>query len=90
MDEQMIRTLIREAISARRQSYAPYSHFCVGAALLTAAGKIYSGCNIENAAYTPTNCAERRASGILLRSPSSAEKQVKRSCRQRPVASAAR
>ena len=61
MDKQMIRTLIREAISARRQAYAPYSHFCVGAALLTAAGKIYSGCNIENAAYTPTNCAERTA-----------------------------
>lgn len=61
MDEQTIRTLIREAISARRQAYAPYSHFCVGAALLTAAGKIYSGCNIENAAYTPTNCAERTA-----------------------------
>ena len=61
MDEQMIHTLIREAISARRQAYAPYSHFCVGAALLTAAGKIYSGCNIENAAYTPTNCAERTA-----------------------------
>ena len=40
MDEQTIRTLIREAISARRQAYAPYSHFCVGAALLTAAGKI--------------------------------------------------
>lgn len=61
MDEQMIRTLIREATSARRQAYAPYSHFCVGAALLTAAGKIYNGCNIENAAYTPTNCAERTA-----------------------------
>ena len=61
MDEQMIHTLIREAISARRQAYAPYSHFCVGAALLTAAGKIYNGCNIENAAYTPTNCAERTA-----------------------------
>lgn len=61
MDEQMIRTLIHEATSARRQAYAPYSHFCVGAALLTAAGKIYNGCNIENAAYTPTNCAERTA-----------------------------
>ena len=96
MDEQTIRTLIREAISARRQAYAPYSHFCVGAALLTAAGKIYSGCNIENAAYTPTNCAQRfskrsaRASGILPRSPSSAEKQAKRSRRLRPAASAAR
>ena len=61
MDEQTIRTLIHEATSARRQAYAPYSHFCVGAALLTAAGKIYNGCNIENAGYTPTNCAERTA-----------------------------
>ena len=42
-------------------AYTPYSHFKVGAALLTADGKIYRGCNIENAAYTPTNCAERTA-----------------------------
>ena len=42
-------------------SYAPYSHFHVGAALLTKDGKIYSGCNIENAAYGPSNCAERTA-----------------------------
>ena len=53
--------LILEAIEARKQAYAPYSHFCVGAALLTKSGKIYHGCNIENAAYSPTNCAERTA-----------------------------
>ena len=53
--------LIGEAIAAMQYSYSPYSHFRVGAALLTKSGKIYRGCNIENAAYTPTNCAERTA-----------------------------
>ena len=53
--------LIQEAIAAMQYSYTPYSHFQVGAALLTKSGKIYRGCNIENAAYTPTNCAERTA-----------------------------
>ena len=53
--------LIRAAIAARKMSYTPYSHFQVGAALLGKSGKIYTGCNIENAAYTPTNCAERTA-----------------------------
>ena len=53
--------LIKEAIEARKMAYTPYSHFKVGAALLTADGKIYRGCNIENASYTPTNCAERTA-----------------------------
>ena len=53
--------LIEEAKKARERAYAPYSHFTVGAALLTKNGKIYHGCNIENAAYTPTNCAERTA-----------------------------
>ena len=53
--------LIREAIIARERSYSPYSGFMVGAALLTKSGKIYCGCNIENAAYTPSNCAERTA-----------------------------
>ena len=53
--------LMTEAIEARKKAYAPYSHFMVGAALLTASGRIYHGCNIENAAYTPTNCAERTA-----------------------------
>ena len=53
--------LIREAIAARKRSYSPYSHFQVGAALLGRSGKVYTGCNIENAGYTPTNCAERTA-----------------------------
>ena len=53
--------LIRAAIEAMGRSYSPYSHFQVGAALLARSGKIYQGCNIENAAYTPTNCAERTA-----------------------------
>ena len=51
--------LIEQALNARKQAYTPYSGFQVGAALLTKSGKIYTGCNIENAAYTPTNCAER-------------------------------
>lgn len=53
--------LIEEAYEAKTYSYAPYSNFHVGAALLTGEGKIYKGCNIENAAYSPTNCAERTA-----------------------------
>ena len=53
--------IISEALRMRQYSYVPYSHFRVGAALLTANGDIYTGCNIENAAYTPTNCAERTA-----------------------------
>ena len=55
------KSLIMQAESARRHSYAPYSHFCVGAALLTKNGKVYTGVNIENASYTPTICAERTA-----------------------------
>lgn len=53
--------LMKEAEAARLMAYTPYSDFKVGAALLTKDGKIYRGCNIENAAYTPTNCAERTA-----------------------------
>ena len=55
------RELVKEALEARKMSYIPYSHFAVGAALLTKDGKVYRGCNIENAAYSPTNCAERTA-----------------------------
>ncbi|WP_419053739.1 cytidine deaminase [Collinsella stercoris] len=53
--------LVRAAITARENAYAPYSHFAVGAALLCADGTVYGGCNIENAAYSPGNCAERTA-----------------------------
>ena len=55
------RELIDLAIEARKEAYTPYSNFKVGAALLSANGEVYKGCNIENAAYTPTNCAERTA-----------------------------
>ena len=61
INKEMISHLIKEALEARKMAYTPYSHFQVGAALLTTDGKIYLGCNIENAAYTPTNCAERTA-----------------------------
>lgn len=61
ISKEMIPRLIDEAFAARRMAYTQYSHFQVGAALLTADGRIYRGCNIDNAAYTPTNCAERTA-----------------------------
>ncbi len=55
------RELLEVAIQAREMAYAPYSDFRVGAALVGKSGKIYTGCNVENAAYSPTNCAERTA-----------------------------
>ena len=59
MEQVMVEKLIDTAIEQLKFSYTPYSNFKVGAALLTKSGKIYTGCNIENASYTPTNCAER-------------------------------
>lgn len=57
----VIKNLIREACRAMEKAYTPYSNFKVGAALMTTKQKIYTGCNIENAAFTPGNCAERTA-----------------------------
>ena len=61
MTNEIRKNLVEKALIARKSSYCPYSGFAVGAALLTDAGKIYTGANIESASYTPTVCAERVA-----------------------------
>ncbi|MPW27036.1 cytidine deaminase [Alkalibaculum sp. M08DMB] len=61
MEKENYSELIKSAIEAKEFSYSPYSHFRVGAAILSDNGKIYSGCNIENASYGASNCAERTA-----------------------------
>ncbi|GCL67956.1 cytidine deaminase [Veillonella tobetsuensis] len=61
MIEQELQKLIQAATEMRKQSYSPYSNFAVGAAVLSNDGYIYGGCNIENASYGLTNCAERTA-----------------------------
>lgn len=61
LENKMIEEMIDTAIGQLKYAYTPYSNFKVGAALLTKGGKIYTGCNIENAAYGPSNCAERTA-----------------------------
>ncbi|MCI9442491.1 MAG: cytidine deaminase [Ruminococcus sp.] len=61
MDKKIAEEMIGLAIGQLSYSYTPYSGFKVGASLLTKNGKLYTGCNIENASYTPTNCAERTA-----------------------------
>lgn len=61
IQEEQVRKLIAAALDAREHSYSPYSGYAVGATLLTKDGKIYKGCNIENASYSPSNCAERTA-----------------------------
>jgi cytidine deaminase len=69
-----VEQLIEEAKVARDRAYVPYSKFPVGAALLTVDGKVYHGCNIENAGYSMTNCAERTA---LFKAISEGDKQFK-------------
>lgn len=60
-------TLLRNrATDAKSRSYSPYSHFRVGAALLDKEGRVFAGCNVENAAYTPSLCAERCAVGVAV------------------------
>ena len=61
ISEEMKKTLVEKAFEVREKAYTPYSHHKVGAALLGKNGQIYLGCNIENAAFTPSNCAERTA-----------------------------
>ena len=66
MYKDRINELISSAIDARRNSYSPYSHFCVGAALMTKSGKIYKGANAENISYPIGICAERSAFAAAL------------------------
>ena len=61
MEKAEIQALIREAFEGQKFAYVPYSRFHVGAALRDRDGRVFKGCNIENAGYTPTNCAERTA-----------------------------
>lgn len=69
-----IQALIAQAIEARKKAYAPYSNFQVGAAVLTKNNEVFLGCNIENASYGLTNCAERTA---IFKAVSEGEKEIK-------------
>ena len=65
--------LVQEAIKYREHSYSPYSHFAVGAAVLTKSGHVYGGCNIENASYPVGICAERTA---IVKAVSEGERDI--------------
>lgn len=67
-----MKTLVEAAINAAQNAYAPYSHYCVGAALRAADGTIYGGCNVENASYPASICAERTA---LVKAVSEGQRQ---------------
>lgn len=77
LEEVRIKEMIRIAIGQLAYSYTPYSGFKVGASLLTKDGRLYTGCNIENAAYTPTNCAERTA---FFKAVSEGEREFRAIC----------
>jgi cytidine deaminase len=72
MNDHDHQTLIEHAMAVRKWAYAPYSHYNVGAALLASSGKFYDGCNVENAAYGSSICAERTA---LVKAVSEGERQ---------------
>ena len=73
------KTLIKKALEAKEKAYVPYSNFHVGAALVTEDGKVYTGCNIEIASYSPTICAERTA---IFKAVSEGSKKIKMIWRQ--------
>ena len=73
IDPEVARKLIEEAKKAQKRAYAPYSEYFVGAAVLTKSGKIYSGCNVENACYALANCAERTA---IFKAVSEGEREI--------------
>jgi len=68
------RELIKSAFKAKEKAYVPYSNFHVGAAVLMEDGSIYTGCNIESASYSPTNCAERTA---IFKAVSEGKRKIK-------------
>lgn len=74
MTEQEVEYLVGQAVVAREKAYVPYSDFAVGAAVLTGEGEIFTGCNIENASYGATCCAERVA---LFKAVSEGQKDIK-------------
>ncbi len=73
----MVKELIRQALMARENAYAPYSDYLVGASLLAGSGRIYTGCNVENASYGATNCAERTA---VFKAVSEGERKISFIC----------